>query len=90
MTAAERLASAIDNLIQLRMQNRAQDAVVASVWIDYLDLGRSFTSWSEMIDRQIKAVTPESALAAFRRYVQADKITFAVAADPAKRRDADK
>ena len=76
---------AIDNLLQLRMQNRAQDAAVASAWIDYLDLDRSFVSWSEKIDQQIKAVTPESALAAMRKYIQADKLTFAIAADPAKR-----
>lgn len=83
-TAAE-IASAIDNLLQLRMQNRAQDGSVAGAWIDYLELGRSFSSWSERIDSQIKAVTPESALAAFRKYVQPDKLSFAVAADPAKR-----
>ncbi|MFA7268786.1 MAG: pitrilysin family protein [Sterolibacterium sp.] len=83
--SAAEIASAIDNLLQLRMQTRAQDAVVAGTWIDYLDLGRSFTSWSARIDQQIKAVTPETALAAFRKYVQADKITFAIAADPAKR-----
>ncbi|MCX7171419.1 MAG: pitrilysin family protein [Proteobacteria bacterium] len=83
--SATETASAIDNLLQLRMQNRAQDAVVASAWNDYLELGRSFVSWSERIDQQIKAVTPESALAALRKYVQVDKISFAIAADPAKR-----
>ena len=83
--SAVEISAAIDNLLQLRMQNRAQDAVVASAWIDYLDLGRSFTTWSAVIDQRIKAVTPESALTAFRKYVQDDKITFAIAADPAKR-----
>jgi len=83
-TPAE-ISGAIDNLLQLRMQNRAQDAVVAGAWIDYLDLDRSFVSWSERLDQLIKAVTPESALAAMRKYIQADKISFAIAADPVKR-----
>ncbi|MEK7737267.1 MAG: insulinase family protein, partial [Pseudomonadota bacterium] len=83
-TAAE-TASAIDNLLQLRMQNRAQDAAVAGAWLEYLELGRSFVTWSERIDRQIREVTPEMALAALRKYVQTDKLTFAIAADPAKR-----
>jgi len=63
--------------------NRSQDPVVASAWISNLDLGRKF-AFSKQFEDRLQAVTPEQASAAFRKYIDPEKMTFVIAGDAKK------
>ncbi|MCX7174564.1 MAG: pitrilysin family protein [Proteobacteria bacterium] len=84
VTAAE-VSAAIDSLIQARAQSRAQDERLAAQWNELMFVDRRYSDWEEKLDAAIKSVTAESANAALKKYVDADKLTVAIAADPAKR-----
>jgi len=81
-TATE-VEDARNGLLQARALNRAQDPVVASAWIGYLDLGRTF-AFSKQFEDRLRAVTPEQVNAAFRKYIDPAKMTFVVAGDAKK------
>ena len=49
-------------------------------WTSNLDLGRTF-EFSKQIEDKLKALTVEQVNAAFRKYVEPDKLTFVVAGD---------
>jgi zinc protease len=81
-TATE-LEDAKTGVLQARLVNRASDGVLASSWTQYLDLGRTFAFSKEFEDR-LRAVTPEQAAAAFRKYVDPERMTFVLAGDAKK------
>lgn len=81
---AKEVTDAIEGMLKLRLQNRAQDNAVARGWADLLYLDRSYGDWINASDKALSAVTPESALAAARKYLQLDKLSVAVGGDPAK------
>jgi zinc protease len=81
-TAAE-VDDAKKGLLQSRLLNRSQDPVVAGAWISNLDLGRSF-AFSKQFEDRLRAVTPEQVNAAFRKYIDPEKMTFVIAGDVKK------
>jgi zinc protease len=81
-TAAE-VDDAKKGLLQSRLLNRSQDAVVTSSWIGNLDLGRTF-EFSKQFEDRLRAVTVEQANAAYRKYIEPEKMTFVIAGDANK------
>jgi zinc protease len=69
--------------LQSRLLNRSQDPVVAGAWINNLDLGRTF-EFSKQFEDRLRAVTLEQVNAAFRKYIDPDKMTFVIAGDAKK------
>ncbi|MFP5392388.1 MAG: M16 family metallopeptidase, partial [Gammaproteobacteria bacterium] len=81
-TAAE-LADAKSGLLQERVQNRTQDGIVASSWVNYLYLGQTF-AWSEQLEAKLRAVTLADLNAAFRRAIDPAKLSVVAAGDRQK------
>ena len=81
-TAAE-VTAAKSGAMQRRLQSRAQDGAVAGGWVANLDLGKTF-AWSQQFEDRITALTAAEVSAAFRKYVDPDKITIVKAGDFAK------
>lgn len=74
------ISDGINALLNYRNLARAQDDVLASTWLDYLQRGRTF-AWSAEMDKKISALTPEAVNAALRKYLRADGFSTAVAGD---------
>ncbi|MGB3427199.1 MAG: hypothetical protein WBA53_03400, partial [Burkholderiaceae bacterium] len=70
-------------LLQERSVNRSQDGIVAGAWVNNLDLGRTF-EFSKQFEDRLRALTPEQVNAAFRKYVDPERLTFVVAGDAKK------
>ena len=77
------VSEGIHALLNYRKLARAQDGTLAATWINYLQLGRSF-AWSEKIDRELAALTPEKVNAALRATLTPDQFSSALAADSNK------
>jgi zinc protease len=80
----EEIAAAKKATLEERQIARAQDPAVANALVSQAFLGRTWAE-SEKIDREIAAVTPESASAALRKYVVPADIAYAYAGDFAKK-----
>jgi zinc protease len=78
------IADAKNGLLQERAMNRSSDGVVASTWTSYLDLDRSFTSYSLAFEDRIKSLTAAEVNAALRRHLDPSKMTVVIAGDAAK------
>jgi zinc protease len=78
------IADAKNGLLQERLMGRSADGTVASAWTSYLDLGRTFTSYSLAFEDRIRSLTPAEVNAAVRRHVDPAKMTVVVAGDAAK------
>ena len=74
------ITEGITALLNYRNLARAQDDVLASTWLDYLERGRTF-AWSAEMDKKISALTPETVNAALRKYVRPDGFSTALAGD---------
>lgn len=74
------ISDGITALLNYRNLARAQDDVLASTWLDYIQRGRTF-AWSAEMDQKISALTPEAVNAALRKYLRADGFSTAVAGD---------
>jgi len=74
------ISEGITALLNYRNLARAQDDVLASTWLDYLERGRTF-AWSAEMDKKISALTPEAVNAALRKYVRPDGFSTALAGD---------
>ncbi|HXR55711.1 MAG TPA: pitrilysin family protein [Casimicrobiaceae bacterium] len=81
---AQEITAAKKAVLEERRITRAQDPAVAGALVSQAFLGRTWAE-SEKIDREIEAVTPESATAALRKYVIPANIAFAYAGDFAKK-----
>jgi zinc protease len=81
---AQEIAAAKKAVLEERQIGRAQDASVAGALVSQEFLGRTWAE-SAKIDAAIAAVTPESATAALRKYVDPADIAFAYAGDFAKK-----
>jgi len=82
-TEAE-LANAKSGIIQMRTQNRSQDATVAAAWVSNLNLGRTW-AFSKQLDERILALKVADVNAALGKYVDPAKITVVKAGDFSKK-----
>jgi zinc protease len=81
-TQAE-LAGAKSGLMQQRLQNRAEDAVLAAGWTSYLYRDKTF-EWSKRFEQKLMAVTLPELNAAFRKAIDPAKLTVVLAGDQKK------
>nr|WP_233410838.1 pitrilysin family protein [Rugamonas sp. CCM 8940] len=81
-TAAE-VAGAKSGMLQQRVQSRSKDGVLAAGWTRNLLLGRTY-SFSQQFEDKLKALTPEQVNAAFRKAIDAGRISVVLAGDEAK------
>ena len=80
---AKEVEDAKKGILQERTVNRSQDGIVAGAWVSNLDLGRTF-EFSKQFEDRLQALTPEQVNAAFRKYVDPDRMTFVIAGDAKK------
>jgi zinc protease len=80
---AKEVEDAKKGILQERMVNRSQDGVLAGAWVSNLDLGRTF-EFSKQFEDRLRALTPEQVNAAFRKYIDPDRLTFVIAGDAKK------
>lgn len=79
----DEIRDGIAALLNYRRLARAQDDVLASAWVDYIRLGRTF-AWSADMDRKIAALTAEDVNAVLRKYLKPEDFSTAVAGDFSK------
>lgn len=82
--SAKEVKEGVAALLNYRRLARAQDDVLASTWVDYLDRGRSF-EWSANVDRAISALSVEDVNAALRRHLKPDAFSSVTAGDFTKK-----
>ena len=80
---AQEVEDARKGLLQERLVNRSQDGILAGAWVSNLDLGRTF-EFSKQFEDRLKALTPGEVNAAFRKYIDPDRMTFVIAGDTKK------
>ncbi len=76
----DEVASEVRALLQQRRLSRAQDGALASAWLDYLGLDRTFV-WSAEIDDKLQALDAEQVNAALRRVFKPGQLTEVFAGD---------
>ena len=81
-TQAE-LAGAKSGLMQQRLQNRADDGVLAAGWAAYLYRNKTF-EWSREFEQRLMAVTLPQLNAAFRKAIDPAKLSVVLAGDAKK------
>jgi zinc protease len=72
-------------MLQQRLQNRAQDNVLASGWTSLLYRNQTY-AWSRAFEDKLKALTPAQVNAAFRKAVDLNKLNVVMAGDASKAR----
>ena len=77
------LAGAKSGLLQQRLQNRADDGVLAAGWTSYLYRNKTF-EWSAAFEQRLLAVTLPQLNAAFRKAIDPAKLTVVTAGDSKK------
>ena len=80
---AEELANAKSGLLAARRQSRSQDSYVAGYWLERLYLNQNFLKAAEM-DAKLQAVTLDEVNAAFRKYIDPDRLAIVKAGDFAR------
>ena len=80
---AKEVEDAKRGILQERLVNRSQDGIVAGAWTSYLDLGRTF-EFSKQFEDRLRALTVEQVNAAFRKYIEPDRLVFILAGDVKK------
>ncbi len=81
----QEVSEGITALMSLRKLARTRDSVLASAWINYLQLGRTF-QWSADIDAALMALTKEDVNRALRATLKPDAFSTAIAADSNKQK----
>lgn len=85
----EEVNEGIRSLLNYRRLGRTNDGTLASVWLRYLDLDRSF-AWNAEQDEKIAALTPEQVNSVLRELLKPGLFSTAIAADHAKQKEARK
>lgn len=80
---AREVARAKSGLLQQRLQNRAQDGILATGWTNNRYLGRDF-DWSYQFERKLQALTVEQVNTAFRKAIDPAKLSVVIAGDQSK------
>ncbi len=70
-------------MLNFRKLARSRDGTLASAWINYLQLDRTF-DWSEKIDKELAALTADKVNAALRKRLDPAGFSTAIAADESK------
>jgi zinc protease len=70
-------------MLNFRKLARSRDGTLASAWINYMQLDRTF-DWSEKIDRELEALTAKEVNAALRKRLDPSQFSTAIAADESK------
>ena len=78
------VADAKDGLLQERLLSRSEDGSLVSAWTEYLDLDRSFVSFSQAFEDRIRSLTTAEVNAAVRRHLDPVKMTVVIAGDAKK------
>ncbi len=78
------VADAKAGFLQERLVNRSEDSALAAAWSEFLDLDRTFTSFSAPFEERIRALTAAEVNAAVRRHLDPAKLTVVIAGDAAK------
>ncbi|MES2074827.1 MAG: pitrilysin family protein [Pseudomonadota bacterium] len=81
--SAAEVAGAKSGMLQQRVQNRSKDGVLAAGWSKNLFLGRTY-SFSQQFEDKLKALTPEQVNAAFRKAIDAGRLSVVLAGDESK------
>ena len=81
-TATE-LTAAKSGVMQQRLQTRAQDDSLASGWVNYLYLSKTF-AWSKQFEDKLAALKADEVLAAMKKHIDPAKITIIKVGDFAK------
>ncbi|NYT85409.1 M16 family metallopeptidase [Pollutimonas harenae] len=79
----EEVREGVQALLNYRRLARTRDGVLASAWINYLQLDRSF-EWSAQIDEALSKLTAEQVNAALRKALDPSTFSTAIAADHSK------
>lgn len=79
----EEVREGVHSLLNYRKLARSRDSALATTWINYMQLDRSF-DWSAKIDRELSALTAEQVNAAVRKWMDPAKFSTALAADENK------
>lgn len=77
------LDDARNGILQERVMQLAEDANLAGMWVRNLYLGRSF-AFSQQVDDRIRKLTVADLNAAWRKHIDAARMSVSVAGDPAK------
>ncbi len=78
------IADAKNGLLQERLLSRSEDGTLVSTWTEYLDLDRSFVSFSQAFEDRIRSLTTAEVNAAVRRHLDPAKMTVVIAGDAKK------
>jgi zinc protease len=81
-TEAE-VANAKSGILQKRLQNRAQDGILASGWVGNLYLGRTF-AYSKQFEDAVARLTAADVVAAMRKHIDPAKVSLVKAGDFSK------
>ena len=81
--SAQEVARAQSGMLQHSLQARAQDAVLAREWANYLAIGRTF-AWDQGLEARIRALTPAQVDAAWRRAIDPARLSVVLAGDRSK------
>ncbi|MDY3331624.1 MAG: pitrilysin family protein [Pelistega sp.] len=76
----EELNKGIAAIINLRSLARAQDNVLSSTWLRYLESGRDF-KWNKAFEEKVKALTLAEVNAVAKKYFNIEKMSMAFAGD---------
>ena len=77
------LDDARNGLLQERLLARSEDATLAGAWVGNLYLDRTF-AFSKQIEDRIRALTVADLNAAWRKHIDASKLSISIAGDPAR------
>ncbi|WP_426162429.1 M16 family metallopeptidase [Pseudoduganella sp. R-34] len=81
-TRAE-LESAKAAMLRLRAQQRAEDDALAWEWLRLMQMARGF-AWNKAQEAQLNALTLRQVNAAFRKHIDASKLSIVIATDAAQ------
>lgn len=81
----QEVSDGITALMNLRKLARTRDGVLASAWINYLQLDRTF-KWSADMDQALTALTKEEVNRALRATLKPEAFSTAIAADGSKQK----
>lgn len=76
----QEVKAGIEATLNQRRLSRAQDAILASAWLDYLQLDRTF-AWSAEIDRRLKSLSADEVNTVIRKYLDPKAFSTAIAGD---------